>query len=170
MIGSELLEHWSWIMTIVAQEQTAVSTMCIAGFDVWTTLRCALVGSTIGLLFIWAGFDLIFWFSRGIDWVIRCLFPRFQSKRETRNSRSKAWVDRQRDRLHQKIVNHRSPVLYTLLVGSIPTPITLTVAIGAVRILKIKHGFWLIFLAGIIRTCAWVGWVYFVRGVVEMLF
>jgi len=166
----DLCEHWSWIMAIATQEQTTVSAMCLAGFNVWTTLRCALIGSTIGLLMFWFGFDAVFWITRGIDWGVRKLFPRFQPKERRWNHRPKAWVDRWRDKLHAKIEGSKSPALTALLVGCIPGPFVLQVAIGAVRILKIKYGFCSIFLAGIIRTVAWVAWVYFARQAIMAIF
>jgi len=181
MIVNDLCEHWSWVMAIATQEQSAVSAMCLAGFDVWTTLRCALIGSTLGQLLIWFGCDVVFWvtrgidwvvrrITRGIDWVIRKLFPHFELKKKRWNRKPKAWIDRWRDKLHTKIEGSQCPVLTAFLVGCIPLPLALHVAVGAVRILKIKYGFIATLLAGIIRTVAWVAWVYFVQEAIKAMF
>jgi len=170
MIINDLCEHWSWIMAIATQEQSTVSAMCLAGYDVWTTLRCALIGSTIGQLLFWFGFDAVFWISRGIDWLVHRLFPHFEPKQKVWNQRHRAWIDRWRDRLHNRIKGSKRPALTALLLGCLPVPFILQVTIGAVRILKVKYGFIATLLAGTIRTGAWVAWVYFVREAVKALF
>jgi len=143
------------IFSTIFQEQSVAIALFVANKPFWETFFLLFAGSTLGMVIFYffpEEFKLI---TGPIAKLWKIIKKRIAPESLANNIKKSRWKIRLasfQQELISKIVRNGYPQIIIFIITCLPFPGFFPIAIIAARLLKLKHGFWLIFTANIVKT------------------
>jgi uncharacterized membrane protein len=149
-MSDELFFVWSAIW----QEQATAIALFVAGYGFWKGFLVLLIGSSIGIFFTFYVPEFIEYSSKPIAFCLKHTCGRRKEKLwyERWALQLHSAIDRARNRLTHRLVHNGYPQWAVFIAVAIPIPSLYLAPIAAARILNLRRGFTIVYLASVLRS------------------
>lgn len=152
-----MMDELFFIWSAIWQEQTTAIALYAAGYGFWKGYFILLCGSSIGIVFLYYFPEFVKFISHRVAFLAKN-FVSLNGHRKEKTGfeewylRISDTIERSRERLIERLVNHGFPQMAIFFATAIPVPFLFVAPIAAARILKLRRGFTIVYTASVLRS------------------